>query len=120
MFGPDGRCFLAARGVSKSVLAVKHDRSKPKLSKRKVVYSFRSSATVYLPENVLFRTGQCLEKISFLGHIANKFRRPIILQLNVENLTASKMNVLHYLTLQFEALFILLQETHCTSTEKSF
>ena len=56
-------------------------------------------------------------KLPFSGHIA-KFRRPTILQLNIEGLTASKMNVLHYLALQFEALIILLQETHCTDAEK--
>ena len=54
----------------------------------------------------------------FLGHIANKFRRPTILQLNIEGLTASKMNVLHHLAMQSEALVILLQKTHCTDAEK--
>ena len=39
-------------------------------------------------------------------------------QLNIEGLTASKMNVLHYFALQSEALVILLQETHCTDAEK--
>ena len=61
---------------------------------------------------------QCLKKIIFSGHIANKFRRPTIFQLNIEDLTASKMNVLHYLALQSEALAILLQETYCTDPEK--
>ena len=46
------------------------------------------------------------------------FRRPAILQLNIEGLTASKMNVLHHLAVQFEALVILLQETHWASTDK--
>ena len=41
-----------------------------------------------------------------------------ILQLNIEGLTASKMNVLHHLAMQSEALVILLQETHCTDAEK--
>ena len=56
-------------------------------------------------------------KLPFSGHIANKFRRPKkkILQLNIEGLTASKMNILHHLAMQSEALVILLQETHCTS-----
>ena len=66
----------------------------------------------------LFRTGQCLEKLLFSGHIAKKFRRPTIFQLNIEGLTTSKMNVLHYFALQSEALVILLQETHCTDAEK--
>ena len=37
------------------------------------------------------------------GHIVNKFRRPAILQLNIEGLTASKMNVFHHLAVQFES-----------------
>ena len=57
-------------------------------------------------------------KLPFSGHIANKFRRPAILQLNIEGLTESKINVLHYFTMQSEALVILLQETHCTDAEK--
>ena len=62
--------------------------------------------------------GNACIKLPFSGHIANKFRRPTILQLNIEGLTASKMNVLHHLAMQFEALVILLQETHCTDSEK--
>ena len=62
--------------------------------------------------------GNARIKLPFSGHIANKFRRPTILQLNIEGLTASKMNVLHHLAMQFEALVILLQETHCTDAEK--
>ena len=57
-------------------------------------------------------------KLPFLGHIANKFQRLTIRQLNIEGLTASKMNVLHHLAMQSEALVILLQETHCTDAEK--
>ena len=57
-------------------------------------------------------------KLPFSGHIANKFRRPTILQLNIEGLTTSKMNVLHHLAMQSEVLVILLQETHCTDAEK--
>ena len=38
--------------------------------------------------------------------------------MNIEDLTASKMNVLHRLAMQSEALVILLQETHCTAAEK--
>ena len=55
---------------------------------------------------------------SFSGHIANKFEKPTILQVNVKSLTASKMNVLHHLAMQSEALVILLQEIHCTDAEK--
>ena len=57
-------------------------------------------------------------KLPFSGHIANKFRRPTILQLNIEGLTVSKMNVFHHLAMQSEALVILLQETYCTDAEK--
>ena len=52
------------------------------------------------------------------GHTVNKFQRPEVLQLNIEGLTASKMNVLHHLAVQYEALVILLQETHCTCADK--
>ena len=54
----------------------------------------------------------------FLGRMVNTFQRPTILQLNIEGLTASKMNVLHYVAVQHEFLVILLQETHCTSSKK--
>ena len=64
------------------------------------------------------RRGNARIKLPFSGHIANKFRRPTILQLNIEGLTASKINVLYHLAMQFEALVILLQETHCTDAEK--
>ena len=52
------------------------------------------------------------------GHTVNKFRRSAVLQLNIEGLTASKMNVLHHLVVQYEALVILLYETHCTCADK--
>ena len=57
-------------------------------------------------------------KLPFSGHIANKFQRSTILQLHIEGLTATKMNVLHHLPVQSEAFVILLQETHCTDAEK--
>ena len=57
-------------------------------------------------------------KLPFSGHIIKKFRGPSILQLNIEGLTASKINVLHHLAIQLEAFVILLQETQCTSAEK--
>ena len=41
-----------------------------------------------------------------------------LLQLIIKGLTASKMNAFHYLALQFEALIILLQETHYTNAKK--
>ena len=64
------------------------------------------------------KRGNVWIKLPFSGHIANKFRRPTILQLNIESLIASKMNVLHHLALQSEAFVILLQETHFTDAEK--
>ena len=57
-------------------------------------------------------------KLPFSGHIIKKFQGPSILQLNIEGLTAIKMNVLHHLATQLETFVILLQETHCTSAEK--
>ena len=57
-------------------------------------------------------------KLPFSGHIIKKFRGPSIVQLNIEGLTASKMNILHHLATQLEAFVILLQETHCISAEK--
>ena len=100
-------------------IGVKDDRPKPNLpnervsthsdvqygsANRETSFSGRSNAGIKLP---------------FSGHIANKFRRPTVLQLNIEGLTASKMNVLHHLTMQSEELVILLRETHCTDAEKS-
>ena len=65
------------------------------------------------------RDDECVaHKLPFSGNIIKKIREPSILQLNIEGLTASKMNVLHYLAVQLEAFVILLQETHCISAEK--
>ena len=57
-------------------------------------------------------------KYCFVRVHCQQSRKPPIPQLNNEGPTASKMNVLHYLALQFEALVILLQDTHCTNAEK--
>ena len=62
--------------------------------------------------------GNARIKLPFSENITNKFRRPTILQLNIEGLTASKINVLHHLAMQSEAFVILLQETHCTDAER--
>ena len=56
------------------------------------------------------------KKSVFFREHCQQFRRPTILQLNIEG-TVSKMNIFHYLALQFEALVILLQETHCNNAE---
>ena len=52
------------------------------------------------------------------GHTVNKFRRPAILLLNIEDLIASKINVLYHLIVLYEALVIIHQETHCTCADK--
>ena len=43
--------------------------------------------------------GNAKIKLPFSGHIANKFRRPTILQMNIEGLTAT---LLHHLAMQSE------------------
>ena len=65
-----------------------------------------------------FQGGAMSEKMSFLEHIANKFQRFTIFQLNIKGLCASYITVIQYLALQFEAFVILLQETHCTNAKK--
>ena len=52
------------------------------------------------------------------GHTVNKFRKPAVLKVNMEGLAASKMNVLHHLAVQYQALVILLQKSHCTRADK--
>ena len=52
------------------------------------------------------------------GHTVNKFRRPAVLQLNIEGLNASTMNLLHHIAVQYEALVIFLRETLCTCADK--
>ena len=65
------------------------------------------------------RDDECVaHKLPFSWHIIKKFRGSSILQLIIEGLTASKINVLHHLATRLEAFVILLQETHCTSAEK--
>ena len=65
------------------------------------------------------RGDECVaHKLPFSGHIIKKFRGSSILQLNIEGLTASKLNVFHHHATQLEAFVILLQETHCISAEK--
>ena len=51
----------------------------------------------------------------FLGHITNTLRRRTTLQLNIEGLTLSKMNVLHY---HATSEHLGLQEAHRTNTKK--
>ena len=116
--GPDGRCFLAAWAVSKSVIDFKMtDQNRTYQNRRVSTHSDVQCGSAHRLTSFSGR-GNARIKLPFSGHIANKFRRPTILQLNIEGLTASKMNVLHHLAMQSEALVILLQETHCTDAEK--
>ena len=62
-------------------------------------------------ENALFRSGRC-------APVRAPRQQVPVLQLNIEGLTASKMNVLHYLAVLYEALIILLHETHCACADK--
>ena len=80
-----------------------HSNIQSESANRKTSFSGRGNAWIKLP---------------FSGHNANKFRRPTILQLNIEGLITNKMNVLHHLAMQSEVLVILLQETHFTDAEK--
>ena len=74
----------------------------------------------------MFSKGLLIGKRPFQGEVMcgkngpflKKLLNPTTLQLNIQSLTASKINVLHYLPLQSEALFILLWETHCTDADK--
>ena len=59
------------------------------------------------------------KKTALFSALCQQVQRPTILQLNIEGLTESKMNILHHLALHSEALIILLQETHCIDAEKS-
>ena len=61
----------------------------------------------------LFQDGEMSEKKALFRHIANKYRKPTIPQLNNKGLAASKMNVLYYHAQKCEALVILLQKTYC-------
>ena len=56
--------------------------------------------------------------MSLSGHTVDKFRRPAVLQVNIEGITASKINVLHHLAVQYEQLVILVQEAHCTCADR--
>ena len=118
VIGPDGKCFLAAWAVSKSVYCCLNDRPKPNLPHQRVSTHSDVQCGSTNWKTSFSGQGNVRIKLPFSGHITNKFRKPIILQLNMESLTASKMNVLHYLAMQYEALVNLLQETHCTDAEK--
>ena len=76
-------------------------------------------ARAHYSANALFMAiCHCQGDVPLSGHIVNKFRRPAVLQLNIEGLTASKINILHHLAVQYEALVTPFKETHCTSADK--
>ena len=117
-FGPDGRCFTQpGPRVSLLIDSKMTDRNRTYQNGRVSTHSDVQCGSANRKTSFSGQ-GNVRIKLPFSGHIANKFRRPTILQLNIEGLTASKMNVLHHLAMQSEALVILLQETHCTDAEK--
>ena len=111
MTDPDGRCFLSAWAATTPFRNVEQ---KPNLPNWKDSPSPPCSTRAYYPANALFRAGN----VPLSGHIVNKCQTPAVLQLNIKGLTASKMNLLNHLPVQYEALVILLQETHCTCSDK--
>ena len=119
--GPHGTCFHVARVVStpsnrKVSLMLCGNRMCPpgRVSTYSYVQGPANQQTSFSG-----RDDECVaHKLPFSGHIIKKFSGPSILQLNIQGLTASKMNVLHHLATQLEAFVILLQETHCISAEK--
>ena len=112
VFGLDGRCFLVARSMSTLVLRIR-------MTGRNQICPNGRASTI---SDVL--ASPCKWQTPFSGwgdaskRIVNKFQRPVILQLNIEGLTASKISVLHYLAAQREALVVLLHETHCTTAQR--
>ena len=63
--------------------------------------------------------GNAWIKLPFSGHIANKFRRPTHYSSAKHRRPQCKQDeLLHHLAMQSEALFIRLQETHCTDAQK--
>ena len=66
----------------------------------------------------LGRRDTWISNLHFSGVIFFTFPRPIILQLNIEGLTTSKINVLDPLAVKNVALVVLLFDIHCTSSEK--
>ena len=104
--------------MSKSAHWYQNDRPKPNLPKWKGTTHSDVQHGFANRQRSFSGRGNAWIKLSFSGHIANKFRRLTIPHLNIEGLTASKMNVLHHLAMQSEALVISLQEIHCTDAEK--
>ena len=59
-------------------------------------------------------------KTSFSGRDTNasSYRRPTILQLNIEGHTACKIGVIEQVASKHQALVVLIQETHCHNAKK--
>ena len=110
--GLDGRCFPVARSVSMSVLqtGTTHRNQNCPNGRASTVTDVLASPCKW--QTPFSKWGDSSKRI------VNKFRRPAILQLNMEGFTASKMSILYHLAAQREALVILLQETHCTSAQR--
>ena len=79
---------------------------KPNLPTWKGKPSPRCSARAYCSANALFRAGRWVPVSAHRQQVP----KATVLQLNIEGLTASKINVLHHLAVQYEALVILLQK----------
>ena len=63
--------------------------------------------------------GGCKTSFSGRDTNANSYRRPTILQLNIEGLSASKIGVIEQLVSKHQTLaVVLLQETRCHNAEK--
>ena len=116
---PDCKCFFAVQVVSKSITAPHiPDRNKICQNGRVPIYPDVQPRPASRQTSFSGQGDARESNLPFSGHIVNTLQRPTILQVNIEGLTASKMSVLHQLAVQHEALAILLQKTHCTSSEK--
>ena len=66
----------------------------------------------------LWISGKVLSKWCDVSDGVKKFLRSTFLQLNIESLTESEINVLHHLAAQRLVLAFILQEIHCMSADK--
>ena len=96
---PDGRCFLAAWGVSTTFRNVDRYRTcqpgkvtpHPDVQPGPTTWQTLFSGWGDMPLS---------------GYTVNKLRRAAVLQLNIEGLNTSKTNVLHHLAVQYDALVV--------------
>ena len=92
--GRDGRCFLAAQVVSKSIVeACMLDRNKICQNGRAPTHLDVQPGPANRQTSFSGRGDACGSNLPIPGHIVKPFRRPSILQANIEGLTASKMHV---------------------------